>query len=286
MNGRNAGATRSMSDFTIRFWGVRGSLPCPGPATKRYGGNTPCVEVRCGERLIILDAGTGLRELGDKLLQDGGAIDADLLLTHCHYDHVIGIPFFAPFYHPQHRFRMWAGNLLPEFRLKSVMQRMMSEPLFPIGIDTFKANIDYRDFRAGESVAPGGGVTIRTVALNHPGGATGYRIEYKGRSVAYLTDNEGDREGRDEALIAAARGADLVIYDTAYTEDEIDDKKGWGHSTWQYGMRLADAAGARTFCLFHHAPEHDDAAMDAMLAQAQAARPGTIAAIEGDTIRL
>jgi phosphoribosyl 1,2-cyclic phosphodiesterase len=275
-----------MSDFTIRFWGVRGSLPCPGPATKRYGGNTPCVEVRCGERLIILDAGTGLRELGDQLMQDGGAIDADILLTHCHYDHVIGIPFFTPFYHPQHRFRMWAGNLLPEFRLKSVMQRMMSEPLFPIGIDTFKADIDYRDFRAGESVAPGGGVTIRTVALNHPGGATGFRIEYGGRSVAYLTDNEGDREGRDEALIAAASGADLVIYDTAYTEEEIDDKKGWGHSTWQYGMRLADAAGARTFCLFHHAPEHDDAAMDAMLAEAQAARPGTIAAIEGETIRL
>jgi phosphoribosyl 1,2-cyclic phosphodiesterase len=286
MNGRNAGATRSMSDFTIRFWGVRGSLPCPGPATKRYGGNTPCVEVRCGERLIILDAGTGLRELGDQLMQDGGAIDADILLTHCHYDHVIGIPFFTPFYHPQHRFRMWAGNLLPEFRLKSVMQRMMSEPLFPIGIDTFKADIDYRDFHAGESVAPGGGVTIRTVALNHPGGATGFRIEYGGRSVAYLTDNEGDREGRDEALIAAARGADLVIYDTAYTEEEIDDKKGWGHSTWQYGMRLADAAGAGTFCLFHHAPEHDDAAMDAMLAEAQAARPGTIAAIEGETIRL
>ncbi len=275
-----------MSDFTIRFWGVRGSLPCPGPATKRYGGNTPCVEVRCGERLIILDAGTGLRELGDQLMQDGGAIDADILLTHCHYDHVIGIPFFAPFYRPQHRFRMWAGNLLPDFRLKSVMQTMMSEPLFPIGIDTFKADIDYRDFRAGEAIAPGGEVTIRTVALNHPGGATGYRIEYKGRAVAYLTDNEGDREEHDEALIAAAAGADLVIYDTAYTEEEIEEKKGWGHSTWQYGMRLADAAGAGTFCLFHHAPEHDDAAMDALLAQARAARPGTIAAIEGETIRL
>jgi phosphoribosyl 1,2-cyclic phosphodiesterase len=124
------------------------------------------------------------------------------------------------------------------------------------------------------------------VALNHPGGATGYRIEYKGRSVAYLTDNEGEREGTDEALIGAASGADLVIYDTAYTEDEIEEKKGWGHSTWQYGMRLADAAGAGTFCLFHHAPEHDDAAMDAMVAEAQAARPGTIAAIEGQIIRL
>jgi len=163
---------------------------------------------------------------------------------------------------------------------------MMSEPLFPIGIDMFKANIEYRDFRAGENIAPGDGVTIRTVALNHPGGATGYRIEYKGRSVAYLTDNEGRREDRDEALIAAAKDADLVIYDTAYTEDEIEAKKGWGHSTWQDGVRLANAAGAKTFCLFHHAPEHDDAAMDVLLAEARAARPGTIAAIEGEVIRL
>jgi phosphoribosyl 1,2-cyclic phosphodiesterase len=286
MNGRNAGATPSMSDFTVRFWGVRGSLPCPGPATKRYGGNTPCIEIRCGGRLLILDAGTGLRELGDALTEEGGTIDADLLLTHCHYDHVMGIPFFAPFYQPQHRFRMWAGNLLPDFRLKGVMENMMSEPLFPIGIDAFKAEIDYRDFRAGETIAAGGGVTIRTVALNHPGGATGYRIDYQGRSLAYLTDNEGRREDCDEALIAAARDTDLVIYDTAYTEDEIEAKRGWGHSTWQDGMRLANAAGAKTFCLFHHAPEHDDAAMDALLAEARAARPGTIAAIEGQIIRL
>ncbi|MGD9920695.1 MAG: MBL fold metallo-hydrolase [Pseudorhodoplanes sp.] len=275
-----------MSDFTIRFWGVRGSVPCPGPATKRYGGNTPCVEVRCGQRLLILDAGTGLRELGDKLMQDGEAIDADLLLTHCHYDHVIGIPFFAPFYQPQHRFRIWAGNLLPDFRLKSVMHSMMSEPLFPVGIDRFQADIEFCDFKAGEPVAPGGGVTIRTVALNHPGGATGYRIDYKGRSVAYLTDNEGRPEDRDEALIAAARGADLVIYDTAYTEDEIEAKKGWGHSTWQDGVRLADAASVKTFCLFHHAPEHDDATMDELLAKARLARPGTIAAMEGLVIDL
>jgi phosphoribosyl 1,2-cyclic phosphodiesterase len=275
-----------MSDFTIRFWGVRGSLPCPGPATKRYGGNTPCVEVRCGDRLIILDGGTGLRELGDALTAEGGRIDADLLLTHCHYDHVIGIPFFAPFFQPEHRFRMWAGNLLPDFRLKQVMENMMSEPLFPIGIDMFKADIEYRDFRAGENVAPGGGVTIRTVALDHPGGATGFRIDYEGRSVAYITDNEGRREDCDAMLVAATKDVDLLIYDTAYTEDEIEAKKGWGHSTWQDGMRLADAAGARTFCLFHHAPEHNDAAMDALLAEAQAARSGTIAAIEGDVIRL
>lgn len=275
-----------MSDFSIRFWGVRGSLPCPGPATKRYGGNTPCIEVRCDGRLLILDAGTGLRELGDALVEQGGPIDGDIFLTHCHYDHVIGIPFFAPFFQPQHSFRMWAGNLLPEFQLKGVMERMMSEPLFPIGIDTFKARIDYRDFRAGETILQDDVLTIRTLMLDHPGGATAYRIDSGGRSVAYVTDNEGRREDRDKSLVAFTKGADLVIYDTTYTEDEIDEKKGWGHSTWQDGMRLADAAGVKTFCLFHHAPEHDDTAMDAMLAQARAARPGTIAAIEGQIIRL
>ena len=124
------------------------------------------------------------------------------------------------------------------------------------------------------------------MALDHPGGSTGYRIDYGGRSVVYLTDNEGRHEERDKELVAFANGADLVIYDTTYTEEEIDSKKGWGHSTWRDGMRLADAAKVKTFCLFHHAPEHDDATMDEILAQARAARPGTIAAMENTVIQL
>jgi phosphoribosyl 1,2-cyclic phosphodiesterase len=276
----------SSSEFSVRFWGVRGSLPCPGPDTKRYGGNTPCVEIRCGSRLIILDAGTGIRELGNALVKTGEPIEADILLTHCHYDHVIGIPFFAPLYLPRHKFRFWCGNLLPDFRLKSVMQMMMSEPLFPIGIERFRADIDYRDFLPGDPIPSGGGVSIRTAALDHPGGATGYRVEYAGRSVVYLTDNEGRREDRDRELLALVDRADLLIYDTTYTETEIDSKKGWGHSTWQDGMRLADAARAETFCLFHHAPEHDDDTMDRILAEARAQRPGTIAAMENAVIHL
>ncbi len=274
------------SDFSVRFWGVRGSIACPGPSTKRYGGNTPCVEVRCGDRLIILDAGTGIRELGNSLSATGKPIDADILLTHCHYDHVIGIPFFAPFFGPEHKFRVWCGNLLPDFRLKSVMQMMMSEPLFPIGIDAFRADIDFRDFLPGEEIPSTGGVRIRTAALDHPGGATGYRIEYRGRSVVYVTDNEGRHEDRDAELVALAERADLVIYDTTYTEDEIDSKAGWGHSTWQDGARLVDAARAKTLCLFHHDPEHDDETMDRILAQARAQRPDTIAAMENAVIHL
>ena len=168
------------------------------------------------------------------------------------------------------------------------MQTMMSEPLFPIGIETFQRRYRLSRFPCRrDPIALGGGVTIRTAALDHPGGATGYRIEYGGRSVAYLTDNEGRREDRDKALVALAKGADLVIYDTTYTEDEIDAKKGWGHSTWQDGMRLADAAGVKTFCLFHHAPEHDDDIMDAMLARgARGKRPEPSRRWRGTVIRL
>lgn len=274
------------TDFLLRFWGVRGSIPCPGPATQRYGGNTPCIEVRCGGRLIILDAGTGLRELGAALLRHAAPIDADIFLSHCHYDHLGGLPFFAPLYMREHRFRLWAGNLRPAFGLKATMQRMMSAPLFPIGIDAFCAAVDYRDFSPGDTLAPAEGIAVRTIALDHPGGCTGYRIDYAGRALVYLTDNESRQAQPDAALIAFAAGVDLLVYDTTYSEDEIAARKGWGHSTWRAGARLADAAGAKTLCLFHHAPEHDDAAMDALLAQARAERPATIAAIEGATIRL
>jgi len=274
-----------MSDFTVRFWGVRGSIPCPGPATQRYGGNTSCVEVRCGERLIILDAGSGLRELGNALVKQSDQIDADILLTHCHYDHVAGLPFFAPFYKPQNQFRLRAGSLLPHSGVKTMVQTLMSEPLFSIDVDKFRADINYCDFIAGESMTLGD-VTIRTAPLNHPGKATGYRIDYAGRSLAYLTDHEAHGGDSDAALVELARGADLVIYDTTYTDDEIGSRRGWGHSTWRDGFQLVDAAGAKTFCLFHHAPEHDDDTMDAILREAEAERPGTIAAKEQAVIRL
>ncbi len=270
--------------LSVRFWGVRGSIPCPGPDTVRYGGNTPCVEVRCGERLFIFDGGTGIRPLGDRLMKEGRSIDADIFFSHCHVDHVGGLPFFAPFYDDRNRFRLWAGNLQPAYRMEGVMRILMSQPTFPITIDAFRARMDYRDFSAGETLTPAPGVTLRTVPLDHPGGATGYRIDYAGRSVAYLTDNEtGDFS---PALIALARGADLAIYDCTFTDDEIHSKTGWGHSTWRDGLRLADAAGIKTFCMFHHAPEHDDVFMDALAAEAKAARPGTIVAAEGSVIEL
>ena len=275
--------TQTMS---VHFRGVRGSVPCPGPATVRYGGNTPCLEVRCGERLLIFDAGTGLRELGNALAAAKAPIDADIFLSHCHVDHINGLPFFAPLYAPANRLRIWAGHLPPDFPVERAVRMTMSFPVFPVGVEQFTADLTFRDFRAGETLTPGPGITLRTGALNHPDGATGYRLEYGGRVFAYLTDNEFASPEIDPGLIALARDADLAVYDTTYTDAEILSKKGWGHSTWREGLRLADAAGVKTFCLFHHAPDHDDAAMDRIAQEAQATRPGTIVATEGTVIAL
>jgi phosphoribosyl 1,2-cyclic phosphodiesterase len=270
----------------VRFWGVRGSIASPGAHTVRYGGNTPCVEVRCGSNIIILDGGTGIRALGASLMRSGVRIDADILLSHCHLDHISGLPFFAPFFAAGHRLRLWAGNLAPTFRLEEVVRKMISPPLFPIQLEVFRANIEYRDFRAGEVLNPRPGVTVRTALLDHPDGATGYRIEHAGKVLSYLTDTELRAGGSEPRLLELARGADLMIYDCTYTEAEIAARAGWGHSTWQQGVRLAEAAGAKTFCLFHHDPEHDDAFMDMIARQAGAARPGSVVAREGLEISL
>lgn len=274
------------SPMTVRFWGVRGSVPCPGPATVRYGGNTPCLEVRCGDRLVIFDAGTGLRELGGKLTATGAPIDSDIFLSHCHIDHINGLPFFAPLYSTTNRFRIWAGHLPPEFPVERAVRMLMSYPVFPVGVEQFHAELEFCDFQAGETIKLAPDIALRTAPLNHPDGATGYRLEHAGRAFAYLTDNEFASPELDPALLALARNADLVVYDTTYTDQEIQSKKGWGHSTWREGLKLADAAGVKTFCLFHHAPDHDDAVMDQIAREAQAVRPGTIVATEGQVIAL
>ena len=265
----------------VRFWGVRGSIPVPGPSTVVYGGNTSCVALTCGERLVVLDAGSGLRALGETLRSQSDAVAFDLLLTHCHIDHLLGLPFFAPAFSSKTAIRLWAGHLSPGERIDDIMGQLMIQPLLPITQSTFKANLTYRDFLAGDSLDLGGGITVGTAYLNHPGGATGYRIEYAGHAVCYLTDHEHVPTGPLPSLIELARDADVLIYDAMYTQAEYDSRIGWGHSTWEEAIRLADAAGARQLVLFHHDPMRDDAALDAIVNAAARARPGTIAAREG-----
>ena len=274
------------SGFSVRFWGVRGSIAAPGPATARYGGNTSSLEVRCGGRLMLFDAGTGMRDLGIALLGEA-PVDADLYFTHTHFDHVCGLPFFKPFFQPENRFRLWAGHLGGGMTLQRVLREFMVAPLFPVPPEVFKATMEYRDFKPGDILPSVAGITVKTRTLNHPDGAVGYRIEHGGKSLCYLTDTEHVPGSPDKNVLALMDGADVVIYDSMYTDEEYARSYvGWGHSTWQEGVRLAKMAKVKKLVLFHHDPEREDAKLDAIARDAANALPGTIVAREGLTVTL
>ena len=282
----SAGKT-AQGDFLVRFWGVRGSIAAPGPATARYGGNTSSIEVRCGARLLLLDAGTGMRYLGNTLAAEE-PLDADILLTHTHFDHVCGLPFFKPFFQPKNSFRLWAGHLGADLDLQRVLREFMMAPLFPVPPDVFKATIEYRDFKGGETLplARAPGIAVRTAALNHPNGATGYRIEYAGKSACYITDTEHLPGRPDNNVLGLIEGADIVIYDCMYTDEEYARSYvGWGHSTWQEAVRLCKSAGVKKLVVFHHDPDHDDDLLDGIGREVAAAMPGAILAREGLELR-
>jgi len=272
-------------EFMVRFWGVRGSIACPGPSTVRYGGNTSCVEIRCDGRELIFDGGSGLRLLGHELIRNGHSVDIDLFYSHTHFDHIEGLPFFAPCYDSHSRVRIWAGHLKPDLGIEGVLSNMMMAPLFPVPMGIFTAKLDFIDFSAGESLVPHPGIELRTGPLNHPNGATGYRVEFAGKSVAYITDTEHRQGRRDPNVMKLIDRADVMIYDSTYTDDEYPAHRHWGHSTWQEGVRLADAARVGTLVVFHHDPEHDDHFMDKIAAEAAKLRPGTIVAQEGLILR-
>jgi phosphoribosyl 1,2-cyclic phosphodiesterase len=251
----------------------------------RYGGNTLCVELRCGPHLVILDAGSGLRGLGDALTASGTPTDADLLLTHTHLDHICGIPFFAPLSNPSTRLRIQGGHLPPPGGIEQALRLSLQAPLMPDLYGGFRAQMSCRDFKPGDRLSLQPGLEVATALLNHPGGAVAYRIEWEGNSVCYVTDNEHPADGLDTALARFVAGTDILIYDATYTEAEYRTRVGWGHSTWEVGVNLADAARVGQLVLFHHDPGHDDATMDAIGAAAAHRRPGTLVAMEGMRIR-
>ncbi len=270
-------------ELTIRFWGVRGSIASPGSHTVRTGGNTPCVEERCGETLVVLDAGTGIRPLGERMLREGTR-ECTLLSSHLHWDHIQGLPFFLPAWIPGHRVTMVGRP-----GIREALDAQMTPPCFPVGLADMKAELSFRELLSGERMQIGD-VSVRAAALNHPGGVYGYRIEHAGASVVYATDTE-HYACPDPHLVELARGADVLIYDSMYTPDEYagrvgPTKVGWGHSTWQAGAAVADAAGVSRLVLFHHDPQRSDDAVDELERQAGLARPGTVAAREGDSIVL
>jgi phosphoribosyl 1,2-cyclic phosphodiesterase len=240
--------------------------------------------MRCGQHLFVFDSGTGIRYLGDSLSNDE-PLSLDLYLTHTHHDHIIGLPFFGPIFEEKNRVQVWAGHLQPELTLTGVLCQFMKPPLFPVPPQIFGADVSFNDFKAGETLSPGPEVTVRTAVLNHPNGATGYRVEFDGRAICYVTDTEHVPGEPDENVLRLIDGADILIYDSTYTDDEFPRYVSWGHSTWQEGVRLCDQAGVKRLVIFHHDPGHDDDFMDEVAKAADACRPGTTVAREGLVLR-
>ena len=259
--------------YHVRFWGTRGSIPTPGPHTARYGGNTACVSVSGSDgRLVILDAGSGLRPLGHELMvRRNGAIEADILLSHTHWDHIQGLPFFKPLSASGNRFCI-VGAAQEGVALEEILRRQMDPMVFPVPLRALAAAIQVQEISEGEIALSG--FTARAFRLRHPGTTLGFRLAPAdgGRDFAYVTDNElGDGArypvGPDwrSRLIQFLSGADTLIHDAMYAEQIAPARCGWGHSTPRQAVALAVEAGCRRLILFHHEPEHDDEALDRLL---------------------
>ncbi|HEX8851700.1 MAG TPA: MBL fold metallo-hydrolase [Gemmatimonadaceae bacterium] len=284
----------------VQFWGTRGSIPSPGSKTVRYGGNTPCVELRTDDGwLIILDAGTGIRELGRSLIEraNGAPIAGDIFLTHAHWDHIQGLPFFGPIFQRGNHFTIWGSKSL-ETSIDRVVRDQMSPVVFPVTFEQLDAVIDFRELAPGD--AAGSSYTVSAFPLRHPGGALGYRFATgNGASSAlvYISDNElnptasydAPKDWREQ-LVNFVSGASVLIHDTMYTREEYDHHRGWGHSTYEDAVELALDAGVERLVLFHHKPERTDDEVFRRMQECRAlvARRGrnlaVIAAAEGLTL--
>lgn len=259
--------------LTLTFWGTRGSIPTPGPTTVRYGGNTPCLELRTAEGwLVILDAGTGIRELGQALLArgNGSPIVGDIFLTHVHWDHIQGIPFFAPLFREGNRFTIWGSRSL-QASIGRVVRNQMSLGVFPVSFEELRAQVEFQEL-AEEERRRGTGYEVSAFAVRHPGGALGYRFSAgnaDGRALVYVSDNElspqaryDDVPGWRDRLVEFVRGASVLIHDSMYTSAEYPSFVGWGHSTQDEAVQLALDAGVERLVLFHHRPERSDDEVD------------------------
>jgi phosphoribosyl 1,2-cyclic phosphodiesterase len=273
----------------IRFWGVRGSIPTPGPSTVRYGGNTSCVELRADGEIVVLDAGTGIRPLGRALMAEfkNRRIDLTLLITHTHWDHIQGFPFFIPAYNPQNHLHV-LGYEGSRAGLGGILSGQMESPYFPIGMKEMPGNIQVEELKDLKFAI--GRVQVEAAFVNHPGICVGYRLNTSTGSVAFIPDNEpyqrlrGLPKGQapnpaeslsyaraqDEKLVSFIRGVDVLIIDAQYDDAEYQQHVGWGHGCVDDVVALALAARVRQLFLFHHDPEHDDAHMDRMVEWARA----------------
>ncbi len=271
------------SEFLIQFWGVRGSIAVPGSETVRYGGNTSCVEMRVGGKRLVFDGGTGLRVLGKSLLKHM-PVEAYLFFSHSHWDHIQGFPFFVPAFVPGNRFHIYGGIAPNGATMEERLSNQMHHPNFPVPMQIMQADLKFYDVTVGDVITIDD-IHIETGRLNHPNTAIGYRITWQGKTAVYATDTEHYPDRIDEDLVYLARDADVLIYDACYTDEEYYDLKspkiGWGHSTWQQAIKVAQAASVKKAVMFHHDPNHDDDCLDAIEAQVQTAFPNSLLAREG-----
>ena len=258
----------------VKFWGTRGSIPTPGPNTVKYGGNTPCVSVDLGgDKFVIFDAGSGIRELGNHLMETQKRVLSHIFLTHFHWDHIQGLPFFAPAHVAKNHFTVY-GCETQKIKLSKVLFDQMESAYFPVPLKRLGATFQFTPLDEGDYFIES--FKLKTLYLNHPGNTLGYLITHRGRTIGYLTDNEFatgltkqpkgdvDREFDDYNLkiINAIRGADIIIFDAQYTKEEYQSKKGWGHSHYENVLHIAMAAEIKKCVLFHHDPSHTDADLD------------------------
>jgi len=274
--------------FQIKFWGVRGSIPCPGSETVRYGGNTSCVEMQVGRERLIFDGGTGLRILGQSLMTES-PVKAHLFFSHSHWDHIQGFPFFIPAFIRGNTFKIYGIPSANGATIKQTLHDQMLHPNFPVPLQIMRADLEFYDLEMGETLHYGD-VSVETRPLNHPGEAVGYRVNWQGLSAAYITDTEHFPDRLDDNVLALVRQADVMIIDATYTDEEYNDPKyskvGWGHSTWQQAVKIAQASQVKQLVLFHHDPAHNDDFLDRIGEQVRKILPQTILAREGLSIEL
>lgn len=254
----------------VRFWGTRGSIPSPGARTVRYGGNTPCVEVRTPTGLVILDAGSGIRELGHALMErsHGAPIRADIVLSHAHWDHIQGLPFFDPLFQPGNEFTIWSMDG-PQPSVERVVRDQMRPGVFPVPFAALESRVGFESLDG--TPRHGAGYEIRAFAVQHPGGAAGYRLSSDARSgsLVYIPDNElgydasyGSPAEWYDALVDFSHGASVLVHDATYTAQEYDAHRGWGHSHYGDVVELALDAEVERLVLFHHHPQRSDEELD------------------------
>ncbi len=269
----------------IKFWGVRGSTPTPHPENMRYGGNTSCVEVRLGDSIYIFDCGTGFRALGQHLMREfaGKPLVAHVFVSHFHWDHIQGFPFFTPLYQHTNRFMFHCSSRTR--RLQRVMEEQMAPPYFPVGLTEMQAPREFYDIEEGRLSLDD--MMVQTTWLNHPQGCMGFRLETKEGVLVYATDNEPGEPVFDRNVRKLAAGADVLIYDAQYLPDEYQARRrGWGHSHWREAVNVVMESGAKELVLYHHDPAHDDACIDNVVKEASNYYAKVRAAAEGMEIVL